>query len=273
MPELPEVEVIKRGLQKHLPGRRVDDIFSSSKKLRQPMPEKMLQEFIKGAEIKDVNRRAKYLVITMDSGAALIVHLGMSGRLGLFANGSPGIKHDHFSLQFDNEMQLRFNDVRRFGSIQVLAPGVSLDDQIQGLGPEPLGPDFTAVNLYKISRDRTQPVKNFLMDSRVVVGIGNIYASETLFKALVRPATPAGRLGMKRWQRVVDAAREVLQHAIDSGGTTISDFVNESGKSGYFQLELQAYGRAGKPCRKCGKPIIRKTMAGRSTFFCPKCQK
>jgi len=273
MPELPEVEVIRQGLQKHLPGHQMVAVKVSHKKLRLPVPIKQLKQYIVGAGVTSVDRRAKYLLIRMDNGATMAIHLGMSGRLGLFASSAPLKKHDHLRWQLDNSNDLRFNDSRMFGSVQVLAPGETMEDRIPGIGPEPLGPGFTAAYLKDRARGRKQPIKNFLMDGRIVVGIGNIYACETLFRASIRPATPAGRLGIRRWQRVVDAAQAVLRNAIESGGTTINDFVNESGKTGYFQLELQVYGRVRQPCHTCKTPITRKVMAGRATFFCPACQK
>ena len=273
MPELPEVEVIRQGLQNHLPGRHLVAVKTNHKKLRLPVPIKHLEQYIVGARVSSVDRRAKYLLINMDNGATLVIHLGMSGRLGLFFTAAPLKKHDHLRWLLDEKNELRFNDSRRFGSVQVLAPGETLEDRIPGIGPEPLGPDFTAAYLKEKARGRKQPIKNFLMDGRIVVGIGNIYACETLFLASIKPTKPAGRLGIKRWKKVADAAQAVLRNAIASGGTTINDFVNASGKTGYFQLELQVYGRERQPCHACKTPITRKVMAGRSTFFCPKCQK
>jgi formamidopyrimidine-DNA glycosylase len=274
MPELPEVEVIKRGLQGLLPGRRVIGIVMGRKKLRYPMPRRNLTRYILNSRIKTVARRAKYLLIIMDSGATLIVHLGMTGRLGVFPEGGPAAKHDHLRLKLDNAMQLRFNDTRRFGFIRVVEPGMDLSSALPAdLGPEPLGPDFTPRYLLKKAAGRKKPLKNFLMDNRVVVGIGNIYACEALFQAGINPEKRTGDLTLEEWTRVVDSCRAVLQQAIDSGGTSISDFVNESGRAGYFQLKLQVYARQGQPCRACASPIIRKTMAGRATFFCPACQK
>jgi len=274
MPELPEVEVIKQGLQRHLPGRRVLDIFASNKKLRLPMPRKYLKEFIRGSQIQAVDRRAKFLLITMDNGAILIVHLGMTGRLGLFSDDAPKIKHDHLRLQLDNNTQLRFNDIRRFGSIQVIPPFDSLDNtMLFHIGPEPFAEEYNASYLHKFAKGRERPVKNFLMDSRIVAGIGNIYACEILFYAGINPGKKIKNLTKRQWQKVVTATHHVLKKAIAGGGTTISDFVNESGKRGYFQLELQTYGRQGKSCRSCECVISKITMAGRSTFFCPECQK
>jgi len=274
MPELPEVEVIKRGLQNHLPERKVVGIVAGNKKLRQPMPRKNLTKYIQGSRIKSVDRRAKFLLITMDNGATLIIHLGMTGRLGIFPAGSPRAKHDHLRLQLDDSMQLRFNDIRRFGSIQVMPPGKALDNtMLANIGPEPFGKEFGSLHLLQLAAGKNRPLKNFLMDSRVVAGIGNIYACEILFHACLSPEKKVSSLTISEWDRVAESSRYILQKAIDSGGTTISDFVNESGGTGYFQLKLQVYGRQGKPCNTCSAPIIRKTMAGRSTFFCPKCQK
>jgi formamidopyrimidine-DNA glycosylase len=273
MPELPEVEVIKLGLKNHLPGRQIVAVKTSRKKLRLSVPMQKIRQQIVGARVSSVDRRAKYLLIRMDNEATMVIHLGMSGRLGLFPPSAPPRKHDHIVWQLDDNKELRFNDSRRFGSVQVLSAGENLEDRVAGIGPEPLGPDFTAVYLKERARGKKQPVKNFLMDGRNVVGIGNIYACETLFRAAIKSTTPAGRLGLVRWQRVIDAAQAVLQSAIASGGTTINDFVNESGKTGYFQLELLVYGRERQPCKICQKPITRKIMAGRSTFSCPQCQK
>jgi formamidopyrimidine-DNA glycosylase len=274
MPELPEVEVIKRGLQKHLPGRKVLEIVAGNKKLRLPMPRKNLKKYIQGARFISVDRRAKFLLLTMDNGAILIVHLGMTGRLGIFPADTPRAKHDHLRLQLDNTMQLRFNDIRRFGFIQVLEPGQGLGGtMLDKLGPEPLGSDFTPKHLLKNAATKSRPLKNFLMDSRIVVGIGNIYACEILFHACLNPEKEVRSITLGEWTKIVESSRYVLQKAIESGGTTISDFVNENGKTGYFQLKLQVYGRQGKPCNICSTLITKKTMAGRSTFFCAQCQK
>ena len=273
MPELPEVEVIKRGLLRHLPGRKVTEIIAGNRKLRLPMPRRDLKQYIKSARINSVDRRAKFLLITMDNSAVLIVHLGMTGRLGIFSEDSPRAKHDHLRLQLDNGMQLRFNDIRRFGFIQVIPPGEGLDNtMLSHIGPEPFAKEFSSNYLHQLAAGKSRPVKNFLMDSRIVAGIGNIYACEILFHAGLHPEKKISIISKNGWEKVVASTRHILMKAIDSGGTTISDFVNESGKSGYFQLELQTYGRQGKPCR-CSTPITKKTMAGRPTFFCSQCQR
>lgn len=274
MPELPEVEVIRRGLLRHLPGRRVHAVFTGSKKLRLPMPRSALKKYIQGARVKSVDRRAKFLLITMDNHARLVIHLGMTGRLGIFSRNVPKAKHDHLRLQLDNNLQLRFNDSRRFGFIQVLKPGIDYKGtMLANLGPEPFSRDFNAHYLEKLAAGKSRPLKNFLMDSRVVGGIGNIYACEILFHAGLHPERKISGVSRNQWQKIVTGSRFILQKAIASGGTTISDFVNESGKSGYFQLELQTYGKQGKPCSGCTTLIVKKIMAGRATFFCPNCQK
>lgn len=274
MPELPEVEVIRRGLLPLVVGRRVDQIVCANRKLRLAVPRAKLRRWIRGQEIKGVERRSKYLLIGMINGAFLVVHLGMTGRLGLFPVGAGVAKHDHLRWRLDNDFELRFNDARRFGSVQVVGPGVDPETELFGnLGPEPLGKDLTPSYLKGRAAGRRQPVKNFLMDGRVVVGIGNIYASETLFEAGILPQTPAESLMLGDWQRIVRKSREVLSRAIDCGGSTISDYVNASGETGYFQLQLQVYGRGGQPCRHCATPIAKCVLAGRATYFCPKCQR
>lgn len=273
MPELPEVEVIRQGLQRYLPGRRVVAVSSGNKKLRLPMPRKDLAEYIQGALIKAVGRRGRFLLLTMDNNARLVIHLGMTGKISLCPAGLPKAKHDHFRLKFDKGTQLVFNDVRRFGFILVLSPGQDFSNtMLAELGPEPFEQKFTPQYLQKLAAGRNRPLKNFLMDNRVVVGIGNIYACEILFQAGLRPERKINTLRGKQWTKIVENSRYTLKKAIKRGGTSISDFVNESGRSGYFQLELQVYGRQGKPCNRCRTPIKKITMAGRSTFFCPKCQ-
>lgn len=274
MPELPEVEVIKRGLRKHVTGCKVTGIVASNKKLRLPLPRKGLKSLILGARIETVDRRAKFLLVRMDNGAILIIHLGMTGRLSIFPDTAAKSKHDHLILDLDSHKQLRFHDTRRFGFIQVASPGSDLPGtMLAELGPEPLGKKFTPEYLQALAAGKKRPLKNFLMDSRVVAGIGNIYACEILFQAGLNPRKQINRLTRKDWEKIVASSRAVLRKAIKSGGTTINDFVNASGKSGYFQLELQVYGRQGLPCNSCVTPIAKMTMAGRSTFFCPRCQK
>ena len=273
MPELPEVEVIRQGLARCLSGRRITAIAWSGQKLRLPVPRGRLIRWCKGATILSVERRAKYLLLRLDNSALLIIHLGMSGRLGLFAADARPARHDHLRWRLDDDRELRLNDPRRFGSVQVLEPGGEQEGVIfRGPGREPFATAFSTAYLLEKAARRQQPVKNFLMDGRVVAGIGNIYASEILFAAGIAPAKPAAGLTSQAWQKIIVCSRQVLERAIASGGTTIADYVDSSGRPGYFQLELAVYGRAGQACRACGVAIQRQVMAGRATYFCPRCQ-
>ena len=272
MPELPEVEVVCRGLRPLVMGRTLGRIRISGRPLRLPMPVDLLQRWADGSVVTEVRRRGKYLIIVLDNGARLIVHLGMTGRLGLFPRETPLATHDHLCLGLDNRMELRFNDTRRFGSIQLLTPDQDETLHFAGLGPEPLRQEFSAAYLMAKAARRSQPLKNFLMDSRVVVGIGNIYASEIAHEAMIAPTRPAKKVSRQEWQTIVEQTKWVLNRAIAAGGSTIANFVDSSGQPGYFQLELKVYGQAGKPCRRCGAPIVKETLAGRATFFCGACQ-
>jgi len=275
MPELPEVEVTRRGLLPHLPQKTVIGIAWSGKRLRTPMPRKLLQKEIHGTAIATVDRRAKYLLVRMDSGAVLVLHLGMTGRLGLFPAQSSLQEHDHLCLALDDDMELRFNDSRRFGSVAVWPAdrAAELEREFDArLGLEPLGDQFTGENLLELATGRRVPVKTFLMDSRHVVGIGNIYANEILFAAALSPWLQAGRLDLAQWQAIVRHGREILLRAIEAGGSTISDFIGSSGQPGYFQLQLAVYGRKDEACPRCSTAIAKKVLAGRATFFCPHCQ-
>jgi formamidopyrimidine-DNA glycosylase len=274
MPELPEVEVICRGLVSTLVGRRIARVLVQNRRLRLPMPRRRLKELVEGEQVKSVTRRAKYLLMAMENGTLVVLHLGMTGRLAFVANGSPRQNHDHVRFILDGGLELRFNDARRFGSLRVVAPGDgSFGEIFAGLGPEPLSPEFSGAYLFGRTRARTRPIKTLLMDAAVVVGIGNIYANEALFAAGIDPATPAGGLDRKACTRLVRTCRQVLDRAIAFGGTTISDFVNSSGLAGSFQGELKVYGRDGEGCSKCGNPIRRRVLAGRATYFCPGCQR
>jgi formamidopyrimidine-DNA glycosylase len=272
MPELPEVEVIRQGLAPLLGGRRVVGVGWSTRKLRLPVPRRALTRWVRGVRIRVVGRRAKYLLLHMANNATVVFHLGMSGKLGLFPARAPCRKHDHLRLRLDNGLELRFNDSRRFGSLQVLAPDVAVDVVLGEIGPEPLSDDLTPAYLLSRACNRRQPIKNFLMDSRTVAGIGNIYANEILFCAGIRPTTPAGDITESQWQRTIRCCRDVLGRAIASGGTTIADFVDASGAAGYFQLQLQVYGRGREKCTQCQTAITRQVLAGRATYFCPCCQ-
>lgn len=276
MPELPEVEVVKRGLAQHLPGRIISGVKTDGKALRHPVPEALMKLHLTGAAIVRVERRAKYLLITFDNGSLLIIHLGMTGKLGLFPADSPELLHDHVFWQFDNRMELRFNDVRRFGSVRLFLPDQTEDldrTVFRHTGPEPFSSAFNAGYLKKRASGRSIPVKNFIMDGSVVAGVGNIYANESLFAAGLHPARPIGKIGLQNWKRLIAEIRTVLEEAIACGGSTISDFLGADGASGYFQINFKVYGRSGQDCPQCAHSIARVRLGGRASFFCPKCQK
>jgi formamidopyrimidine-DNA glycosylase len=275
MPELPEVEVTRQGLLPHLPGRRVKHVRWSNKRLREPVPRKLLRQCITDNTIRTVDRRAKYLLIRMDDKSVLVVHLGMTGKLGMFDKDTPRAVHDHLCLLLDNNLELRFNDARRFGSIVVWPPEEATEREKifnEGKGIEPFSTDFTGKNLFRLARRRRVPVKSFLMDSRLIAGIGNIYANETLFAAGIHPETPVNQLTGEQWQRIADRCRTILNQAIQAGGSTISDFIGSSGRPGYFQLKLAVYGKKNQPCPRCGTTLHTKKISGRASFFCSKCQ-
>ncbi len=275
MPELPEVEVVRRGLLRHLQGRTIIHFQQSGKKLRIPIPAAQIKQHLIGASVIDVSRRAKYLLIRFDSGAVMILHLGMSGKLGVFPNSAERGLHDHACWGLDNGCELRFNDVRRFGSIRLFRPGEieNAEDLVfKTAGPEPFSAEFGGRYLYERARNRTQSVKNFIMDSRTVVGVGNIYANESLFRAGIRPSRKAGAISQSRYTRLADEIQNVLLRAIEFGGSTISDFIGASGESGYFQVHFNVYGKTGSPCPNCSTPIRQLKLGGRSSFFCPGCQ-
>ncbi len=275
MPELPEVEVTRRGLQPHLVGRTVQGVRWSNRRLRAPMPRKFLDLYIRGGRVAAIDRRAKYLLIRMSNKSVLLVHLGMSGHLGLFPAAGPRARHDHLCLLLDNGLELRFNDARRFGAVYVWPPrqAAALENEFSArLGPEPFSEELNAGELWRRAQGKKQAVKNFLMDSRMVAGIGNIYANEILFAAGIHPQTPVNMMEKDAWQNVVASCRAVLARAIEAGGSTISDFLDADGEPGYFQLQFQVYGRAGAGCRQCGQELKKTVLGGRATYFCPVCQ-
>ncbi len=272
MPELPEVEVVCQGIAPMLIGKTITRIKTSGLALRLPIPKTEIERYIKGQPITAVCRRAKYLIVSTANGAALIIHLGMTGRLGIFRAGQELALHDHLCCRLDNGLELRFNDTRRFGSLRVLPPDADEGQFFAALGPEPLGNDFTAdYMLNRVGKSR-RPLKNFLMDSHVVAGIGNIYANEIAFASSISPARAVNNISRPEWQSIIASTKEILEKAIAAGGSTISDFINAGGKPGYFQLQLRVYGRAGEPCPICGTAIEKITMAGRATFWCQHCQ-
>ena len=274
MPELPEVEVVCQGLAPLVCKRKIISVSFSNKRLRKPFPRAKMYRHVEGAFILGVERRAKYILLRLTGKAVMLFHLGMTGKIGLFDSDAPRRKHDHLRFLLDNGKEMRFNDVRRFGCVEVHSEKeLRENDPFAGLGPEPFSEDFSADYLLEKARGRRQPVKSFLMDNRVVVGLGNIYANETLFAACTHPQTPVNRLLKLDWQLIVKKSRLILEKAIAMGGSTISDYENVSGEAGYFQLELAVYGRQGQPCRRCRQPIVRTVLGGRATFCCPFCQK
>ena len=269
MPELPEVETTRRGIEKHLLGKTVTDVVVRQRQLRWPIP-KTLARHIKGQKINSVTRRAKYLLIHFDCGT-LMIHLGMSGSLRVLAKDTPAEKHDHFDLVLSSGKCLRLRDPRRFGSI-LWTDNWQQHDLIKELGPEPLGNDFNADYLYARSRKRKVAVKNFIMNSHIVVGVGNIYASEALFRAGVRPTRLAGKITRAEAGKLVEVIKAVLKEAIKQGGTTLRDFTASDGKPGYFKQQLAVYGREGEPCLHCKTIIKQITIGQRASYYCPKCQ-
>lgn len=273
MPELPEVEVVKLGLEPLLSGRILQKCGFSGKALRLPVPRSRFKNWVLGTKVIAVRRRAKFIIVDLDNGANIVVHLGMTGKLGLFVKETARQIHDHAWFILDNGMELRFKDVRRFGSLQVVSPQEDVQTLFGKIGPEPFGDEFSAAYLAGKAKKRSQPVKNFIMDSHIVAGIGNIYASEILFEAGLSPEKAVGKVTLDQWEKTVMKTRSVLKRAIAAGGSTIADFVGSSGEKGYFQLQLNVYGKKGQNCSTCKKPIIKTVMAGRATYFCPSCQK
>ena len=271
MPELPEVETTRRGISPHLIGAEIRDVIVRNHRLRYPVSKTLDQ--ISGDRFTDVRRRAKYLILDLEKGGSLIIHLGMSGSLRLSDPAIELKKHDHVILDLSNGKQLRFHDPRRFGIYLHLPSEDPLEHSLLSrLGPEPLSDAFTAAHLKQACAGRKAPIKQVIMDNKLVVGVGNIYASESLFRAGIRPTTSAARLSGPRLTRLVDTIRQVLSESIEQGGTTLRDFVNSDGQPGYFAQRLFVYGREGEPCRNCETPIRQKVMGQRSTYWCPSCQ-
>lgn len=269
MPELPEVETTRRGLAPHVEGRHVVAVTLRRGDLRWPIP-RALSTKLPGQRIDAVERRAKYLLLHTAAGSALL-HLGMSGMLRVLAPDVPPGTHDHYDLVLDSDRVLRFTDPRRFGCLLWQAPG-TLHPLLAGLGPEPLSDAFDGDLLWHRSRGRRGPVKAFLMDQAIVVGVGNIYAAEALFAAGIRPLRAAGAVSRARYALLAAAVKRILAHAIARGGTTLRDFLAPDGAPGYFEQELFVYGRAGEPCKVCSTPIRVHRVGQRSTFDCPRCQ-
>ena len=271
MPELPEVETTRQGLAPHLLGRTITHVICRAAKLRLPL-DPALPLHLPGQTITAVERRGKYLLLRCTDGT-LIIHLGMTGHLRLFAAKVPAAKYDHFELQLDDNRTLRLSDPRKFGTVIWTNADPLLHPLLAGLGPEPLGGAFTGDYLHQQTRRRGSAIKVVLMDNRVVVGVGNIYANEACFRLRINPATPARELTRTQCDQAAAVVQQVLREAIALGGTTLRDYVDSNGAPGYFRLKLKVYSREGKPCPACGTAISRGSLGGRSTYWCANCQK
>ncbi len=275
MPELPEVETTRRGLAPHLEGKRIRGVVLRRPDLRWPIPAE-IESVLPGQRIDAVRRRAKYLLLDTQAGSALL-HLGMTGSLRVLPATTPVTVHDHVDLQLSSGRVMRFNDPRRFGSL-LWQPAGEIHELLQSLGPEPLTDDpdndlFNGDYLFERSRGRKAPVKAFLMDQRIVVGVGNIYAAESLFHAGISPLRAAGKVSRERYVALADAVKEILGHAIARGGTTLRDFISPDGAPGYFVQELSAYGRGGLPCPNCGRLLKSADIGQRASVWCGYCQR
>jgi formamidopyrimidine-DNA glycosylase len=270
MPELPEVETTLRGIEPHLTGRRITGVVVRRRDLRQEVSPALGD--IEGRRVARVWRRSKYLLMEMEGAGTVLLHLGMSGSLRLARPEDPWRTHDHVAFSIEGGRELRFHDPRRFGLVLHLTADPPAHPLLARLGPEPLEDGFGVDHLARALRGRSCAIKLALMDAKVVVGVGNIYASESLFRAGIRPGTAANRLSRPRLARLVAAVREVLSDAIREGGTTLRDFLHADGQPGYFRQKLFVYERKDEPCRVCGTPIRSRVMGQRSTYWCPQCQ-
>ncbi len=270
MPELPEVETTRRGILPHLVGKTVRQVTVHNPNLRWPVPQAI--QALQGATVESVTRRGKYLLVDVPAGTA-IVHLGMSGSLRICSPEEHRRKHDHIELELASGSILRFHDPRRFGCFLWQNAGEATHALLADLGPEPLSSDFDGQYLYDLSRKRQVSIKNLIMNSKVVVGVGNIYASESLFMAGIRPGRAAQRITRREADALVDAIKQVLLRSIKQGGTTLRDFINSDGNPGYFAQSLNVYGRTGEACHHCQSPIKHQVHAQRASFYCSQCQK
>lgn len=271
MPELPEVEITRRGIAARLIGCHIVQVNIRNPVLRWPVPVELTAR-LPGQRIDAVSRRAKYLLLTCSKGT-LIIHLGMSGSLRVLTKSTPPQQHDHFDLWMDNGIILRFRDPRRFGAILWWEGDIFQHPLLRQLGHEPLDYHFDGSLLYEKTRGRSASIKEVLMNQHIVVGVGNIYANEALFRAGISPLIAAGRLSKKRCERLADVVRITLTQAIEAGGSSLRDFTDCDGSPGYFQQQYWVYGRAGQPCRHCGLPVKKTRQGQRSTFFCASCQR
>lgn len=270
MPELPEVETTLRGISPFIEKQTITSVIVRQHKLRWPIPSN-LSHILMGKKVVSVERRAKYLLLKMNEGT-LIIHLGMSGHLRILMENIPANKHDHVDLEFQNKKILRFTDPRRFGAILWVNANPYNHPLLKSLGIEPLTKQFTGHYLWQLAQNRKVVIKIFLMDNKIVTGIGNIYATEALFDAKIHPMTIANSLSVERLSCLVKSCKKLLKQAIKRGGTTLKDFINSDGKPGYFSNQLKVYGRAGLPCVNCHAPLELMQIGQRSTVFCKKCQ-
>ncbi len=270
MPELPEVETTLRGIQPHIANKTIKQVVVRNGRLRWPVPEG-LPNLLRGQPLRLLQRRGKYILLSFPKGHAML-HLGMSGSLRIVSAAEPPRLHDHIDIAFSDGTVLRYHDPRRFGSLLWVEGDPLAHELLVDLGPEPLSDAFSVDYLYTASRRRKQAVKPFIMDSKIVVGVGNIYATEALFSSGIRPTKPAGRVSRKHYEMLVADIKQVLANAITQGGTTLRDFVGGDGKPGYFKQQLQAYGRGGQPCVVCTKPLKEVRLGQRSTVYCTVCQ-
>ena len=269
MPELPEVETSRRGIEPWIVNTTIADVRIHNRRLRWPVA-RNIENKLRGQSIESVGRRAKYILINTGSGTAML-HLGMTGSVFIVDRGAPAAVHDHIDIDLDSGKMLRFRDPRRFGSFH-WTTNPSRHPLLEKLGPEPLSDDFDGEYLRTVSRGRKVSIKQFIMNAHIVVGVGNIYASESLFLAGINPKRAAGRVSRPRYDRLADAIKDVLGRAIRAGGTTLRDFYGGNGEPGYFKQELEVYDREGEHCRVCNSVIAAFTQGQRSTYYCKRCQ-
>jgi formamidopyrimidine-DNA glycosylase len=280
MPELPEVEITRRGIAAHLEGQIIQTVIVREKRLRWQISD-CLTTVLPGQQIQHIHRRGKYLLLECNQGHILI-HLGMSGSLLICPSNTPLKKHDHLDIVFTNDYCLRYHDPRRFGCVLWTNEPILNHPLLVNLGPEPLETTFTGElgeqgelgeHLHRHAQGRRMAVKNYIMNSHIVVGVGNIYANEALFLAGIHPASAAGSISLEHYQRLADIIQKILKAAIDMGGTTLRDFTDSAGNPGYFKQSLRVYGRAGLACVQCGNTVQHQKIGQRATYYCPVCQR
>jgi len=272
MPELPEVETTRRGIAPHVTGVQIKEVIVRRHDLRQPVSANIAA--VEGCMILGVTRRSKYILLEIDDGSTLLIHLGMSGSLRVVKSSEPWKKHDHVGITLKGGKQMRFHDPRRFGLVlRLTGPDPMMHDLLKSLGPEPLENGFTLKALHAACARRSSAIKVVIMDAKVVVGVGNIYASEALFQAGILPHTPASQVSRYRLEKLIKSIRSVLVASIEEGGTTLRDFINSDGQPGYFKQRLYVYGRKAEPCQVCKSPIENAVLGQRATYWCPRCQK